>query len=978
MENLNQLSQKLEGEFFSDHLMKVLYATDASVYRELPLAVAYPKNKEDIKLLIDFARKEGTSLIARTAGTSLAGQCVGNGIVVDVAKYMNKILEINSEEQWVRVQPGVIRDELNVFLKPYGLFFGPNTSTANRCMMGGMVGNNSCGSTSIKYGTTRDHTMELETILSDGSEVSFSSLSKETLAEKSKLSSLEGAVYRQIQQSLSKPDIQNSIRSEFPKAGIHRRNTGYAVDFLLESNVFNKKGGDFNFCELLAGSEGTLAFTTEIKLHVDKLPPKEEVLVCVHFNDIHEAMNATLVAMKHAPYACELMDKILLELTKGNRKQKKNRFFVEGDPGAILVIEIRAEEKEEMERLAELLIQDLKSANLGYAFPKVYPPKTSNVWELRAAGLGLLSNMPGDAKPVACIEDTAVDLPDLPAYISEFEKMMEGFGQQAVYYAHAGAGELHLRPILNLKEKEGVQKFYDISHSSARLVKKYKGSLSGEHGDGRLRAAFIPEMIGEKNYQLLKEIKNTWDPQHIFNPGKIVDAPPMDSFLRYEADQGTPDLDSVFNYSEVGGLMRAAEKCSGSGDCRKLPLSGGTMCPSYQATRNEKDTTRGRANALREYLTQNASEANPFAHPDLYRVMELCLSCKACSSECPSNVDMATLKTEFLHHYYKKYGVPLRTKAIANISNLNKLGALVPGLTNFFMKNGLTSSILKKTLKIAPKRSMPLLEKTTLKKWYARNKKSLKPYGAQKGSLYFFCDEFTNYNDVSIGIKLILLLNKLGYQVDLIDHPDSGRAHFSKGMLTQAQKLAKANVTLFKNLISENKPLVGLEPSAILGFRDEYPRLVEKEDIEAAKKLGGNALIIEEFLYREMQKGNITSAQFTKEKKHILLHGHCHQKSLSSADYSAWILGLPENYEVEIIPSGCCGMAGSFGYEKEHYEVSMQVGELVLLPAIRKAKDDTTISAPGTSCRHQILDGTGKKALHPVEVLWEAILSPVR
>ncbi len=1004
-DKLRHLQSSLDGELHFDNLLRALYATDASVYREMPLAVAYPKTNDDVKKLIAFAREQGASLIPRSAGTSLAGQCVGSGIVVDVSKFWNKILEINVEERWVRVQPGVIRDELNEFLKKHGLFFGPNTSTANRCMIGGMVGNNSCGTTSIEYGATRDHLLEVEAILSDGSEVKFGSVSQEVFFEKTKTATLEGQAYRHVFEKLSQPETQENIRREFPKPGIHRRNTGYAVDVLLEGKPFNPDGPDFNFCKLLAGSEGTLAFTTAVKLNLVPAPLPDPVVVAAHFTSLGECMEAVLVAMKHNPNQCELMDKAILDCTKGNIEQAKNRYFVEGDPAAVLMIEFRAATPEAAEAKALALVEEFKTAGMGYAFPLILGKKTKQVWDLRSAGLGVLSNMPGDAKPVAFIEDTAVALADLPAYIREFEKTMAGFGQKAVYYAHAGAGELHLRPVLNLKKSADVQRFHEIGLASAKLVKKYGGSLSGEHGDGRVRAEFIPMMLGEENYELLRSIKKTWDPQGIFNPGKIVDAPPMTLSLRYEPDVQQPEYQTVFDFSADGGILRAAEKCNGSGDCRRLDFSGGTMCPSYRATRNEKDTTRARANALREFLSARQSlvlqsavrspqsarlkadglrteglktSKNPFAREELMEVMDLCLSSKGCTSECPSNVDMTTMKAEFLHQYYRTHGVPFRAKFFGHIGRMNAVLSHFPFLPNFLTNNPLTGGILKKIVGVAPQRSLPPLHRFTLRRWFKKHRHELQPQAPAKGKVYLFCDEFTNFYDVEIGVKAIQLLSRLGYQIEMPEHPQSGRAQLSKGLLPEAQQLARENVRIFSKIVSDKTPLIGIEPSAILGFRDEYLRLVAPALAGDAKSLAANVFLVDEFLANEIQRGNITPAFFTKEKKKVLLHGHCHQKALGSVDASAWILGLPENYEVEVIPSGCCGMAGSFGYEAEHYEVSMKIGELVLFPAIRSALQVTDlqqliIAAPGTSCRHQILDGTGRKALHPVEVLWGAM-----
>lgn len=969
---LKRLSSELEGELHFDSLSKTLYATDASVYREIPLAVAFPKNELDIKKLIAFAKSNSTSLIPRTAGTSLAGQCVGNGIVVDVSRHFNRILEFNAEEKWVRVQPGVVRDELNRYLKPHGLFFSPITSTANRAMIGGMVGNNSCGTTSIVYGTTREKVIDLHTILSDGESVVFESLSPDQFREKCKLETLEGQLYRQVRDELSDPVKRDSITDNFPKKTIHRRNTGYAVDYLMDTSVFNADGPNFNFCKLLTGSEGTLAFTTEIKVSLDPLPDPIEIVVAAHFTTINQSMKAAQVAMKHPATAVELMDKIILDCTKESIEYSKNRNFVEGDPMALLMVEFTGKTEDEARQKGEALIQDLRAAGLGYAFPVIPPDQTKSAWALRSAGLGLLANIPGDPKAVACIEDTAVDIDDLAEYIDELDEILKGFNQNPVHYAHAGAGEIHMRPILDLKKKEDQEEFYRISEASAKLVKKYRGSLSGEHGDGRVRAPFIPLMVGEENYQLFRRIKYTWDPQNIFNPGKIVDTAPMNTSLRYEADMVTPEQETVFDFSAVGGMLRLAEKCNGSGDCRKLPASGGTMCPSYQATRNERDTTRGRANTLREFLTKDV-KPNPFDHPEIKEALDLCLSCKGCTAECPSNVDMASMKAEFLYQYQKTHGIPLRSKAFASINDLNTLGALVPGLSNFALKNGLLGGVMKKVLGVAPQRQLPAISKTSLRSWYSANHHKLPALDKKIKSLYLFIDEFTDHNDTEIGISAIKLLNALGYEVRVVKHQESGRSAISKGLLEKAKKHAEANVAIFKDLVDGNTPLVGIEPSAILSFRDEYPRLVGAHLVEAAKKLKFHTLLIDEFIGREIAAGNITPDSFTQEPKKIIFHGHCHQKALSALSWTQKLLSLPINYKVEIIPSGCCGMAGSFGYEKEHYDVSMQIGEMVLFPAVRKADAGTCIAATGTSCRHQISDGTGKSSQHPVQILYEAL-----
>ncbi|WP_075343970.1 FAD-binding and (Fe-S)-binding domain-containing protein [Tenacibaculum agarivorans] len=960
---LQIVSGKLSGELLFDDLHKSIYATDASVYRKTPTAVAFPKTIDDIKILIDFSNQNNITLVPRTAGTSLAGQCVSDGIIVDVSKYFTSILAFDEENKTITVEPGIIRDDLNRFLEPYGLFFGPNTSTSNRCMIGGMVGNNSSGSTSIQYGVTRDKVVCIEALLSDGSEATFSEISSQEFRKKTTQDDLEGKIYKSIFFELSSKETQEEIKKEFPKSTIHRRNTGYAIDEFLDSDLFGGKNSTINVAKFLSGSEGTLAFSTAITIQLDDLPPTHSIMVTPHFTSVDESLRATVIAMKHNLFTCELMDKVVLDCTKNNREQAKNRFFLQGDPEAVLMLEVKAHSIEEAEQLAEALISDLKQHNFGYHHPKVYGTDIKKVLDLRKAGLGLLGNMIGDKKAVACIEDTAVDLNDLPEYITEFSAIMDKYQQQAVYYAHAGAGELHLRPILNLKKGEDVDLFRKITTETAELVKKYNGSFSGEHGDGIVRAEFIPLMIGDRNYQLLRRIKKAFDPNNVFNKGKITDAFKMDESLRYEVERNEPLVDTILDFSDSEGILRLAEKCNGSGDCRKSPEAGGTLCPSYRATKNEKDTTRSRANALREFLT-NSDQKNKFNHKELKEVFDLCLSCKACASECPSNVDVASLKAEFLYQYQETNGYSFRSKLFANNAKYNKLGSKFPTLTNFITN----TSLVKNIMGVASERSVPKLSKQTLSSWLKKNQKN----SNHNKSVFLFNDEFTNFYDTEIGKDTVFVLEKLGYKVDILDHEESGRSYISKGFLKEAKVIANKNVAIFKNKLSEVKPLVGIEPSAILTFRDEYLRLAD--DKTTAEQIAKHTFTIEEFLSREIEKGNINAEQFTSNKKEIKIHGHCHQKSLSTTQTIFTMLNVPKNYDVKIMNTGCCGMAGSFGYEKEHYKTSMQVGEDTLFNKVRKASKTTEIAASGTSCRHQIYDGTNKQAKHPITILREAIL----
>ncbi len=953
--------------------MRRLYATDASEYQEMPVAVALPASELDIRKLLEFAASHGHSLIPRAAGTSLAGQVVGNGIVVDIGRHLNRITSYDPALRRVRVQPGIVRDELNHFLKPHGVFFTPETSTANRAMIGGMVGNNSCGANSIVYGSTREHLVSVRGFLSDGSEVTFGPLSREEFAGKCNgPDTLETRIYQFVSDLLSVETNRLLIRDHFPKAAVTRRNTGYALDQLMDCEVFCPSSDKpFNLCRLLAGSEGTLLLGVEFELNCEPLPPPG-ALMCAHFETINDSLMATVIAMRKRPFGCELIDRHILECTKANLTHAKNRFFVQGDPGAILVIEVRKEERTHIEQIMREIESDLRAAGLGYAFPVLWGDDCNRVWDLRRAGQGLMNNVEGDAKPREVVEDTAVAVEDLPAYIGEFDTLMKNkYGIQCVYYAHAGAGELHTRPLFNLKTPEGLAMFRNIATDVAALVKKYRGSLSGEHGDGRLRGEFIKSMVGDECYEMMRRVKETFDPRGVFNPGKIIDTPPMDTFLRHEVGHAEPDYKTIFDFSATRGILRAAEACTGVGECRKSHLAGGTMCPSYMATHNEQDSTRARANMLRHMLTHPRDFTNPWDSAEIKSVMDLCLSCKACKSECPSNVDMARLKAEWQQHYHDTHGIPFRTRLVAGFTSAMSLASLVPGVYNRVVASPVLSGWIKRASGFALKRSLPTLHTVTLAAWHARhaNPASL---DYPNGLVHLFCDEFTNYNDTHIGITAIELLNRLGYKVVIPQHVESGRALFSKGLIRDARKLAVRNVELLKDVITDTSPLIGIEPSAILGFRDEYPDFMPDHLKMPAKSLARNALLIDEFIAREADAGRIISDAFTSEVRTIKLHGHCHQKALASMTPTVRMLELPANHQVSLIPSGCCGMAGSFGYEVEHFEVSQKIGELVLFPAVRSAPDSTIIAASGTSCRHQIKDGTGRRALHPIEILHAA------
>jgi FAD/FMN-containing dehydrogenase/Fe-S oxidoreductase len=975
MENyLKELSGRLKGELYYDtspaHQAQLMaYSTDASVYQEKPLAVALPRHKPDLLQLVEFARQHKITLVPRAAGTSLAGQVVSDGLIIDLSKYFNQVIEINAGEKWVRVQPGFIRDDLNKYLRPHGLMFGPETSTSSRAMIGGMVGNNSCGLHSIVWGDVRRNLLEVNAILSDGSDVVF----KEEELNANAWTGLKAEIYRELYTVLKDRQNQTIIQQRFPKASISRRNTGYALDSLLGMQPFSPQGEPFNLCKLIAGSEGTLMIVAEVKLRLIDLPPAEIALVCVHCNSVDESLQANIIGLRHRPMASELVDRYIMNFTRKHPEYSKNCFFIEGDPAALLMVEFMADSKEAASQNAKQFIDELQRAGIGYAHPVLYNQDTKYAWEVRKAGLGLLRNEPGDTQPVNLIEDCAVSPLELPDYIRDLQALLDRHGVHASFYAHAGAGELHVEPMINLKTIEGLRQFRTILAETVGLVKKYNGSLSGEHGDGRLRGEYIPAAMGDEVYALFKRIKHLFDPENIFNRGKIVNTPPMDTALRVHTGTQPKPLSTHFDFNYQGGMLRLAEKCSGSGDCRKSELTGGTMCPSFMATRNEKDSTRARANVLRQFLS-NSQDPAPLNHAEIKEVMDLCLSCKGCKTECPSGVDITKLKAEFLQQYYDKNGVPFRSKLVGNFSTQMKWAHGFRPFYNFVFGNKVMRSLANRAVGFHPDRSIPLLPGRTLKNWFNRRPR---PAGVKNRMIYLFCDEFTNFYDAVIGRKAVLLLEALGYEVLLPHHLESGRTYLSKGLVRKAATIANRNIALLSDIVSAENPLVGIEPSAILTLRDEYTDLAEAGLKAKAAELARNSFTIEEFLVRELGANQISHDQFTDEKRVVALHGHCYQKVLSSQHQITTALSLPKNYVVQVIPSGCCGMAGAFGYEKEHFEISMKVGELVLFPTVRNMSADMIIAAAGTSCRHQIKDGTGRIAQHPVEILFDALRDQV-
>ncbi|MBQ2540715.1 MAG: FAD-binding protein [Paludibacteraceae bacterium] len=936
----------------TDALHRIAYSTDASAYREMPVAVAYPATEDDIRTLLDEARRRKTHLIPRAGGTSIAGQVVGNGIVMDVSRYMNKILAIDPETRTARVQPGVVRDELNMALRPYGLFFSPETSTSNRCCIGGMVGNNSCGTHSLVYGSTRHHVVGLRIMLTDGT---VHELHADRLPESR--SPLLEQIIRQLKTWQADKALMSRVEDAFPDKSIRRRSCGYAIDECLDEV-------ELNLPALVTGSEGTLCIVTEITVSLDPLPEKEGMVVCAHLDDMDKSWETNLMALRHQPTAVELIDGKILDLAKQNAEAQKNLFFVDGQPAAVVVAEFRGATRTEIERKATAFEQE--AATLAYSCTRVYGADVNKVWALRKAGLGVLANTEGDAKPVGVVEDTAVAPERMAAYMQDFRAMMSELGLACVYYGHISTGELHLRPVLDLKKPKDRTLFREVAERTAALVKKHHGCLSGEHGDGRLRGEFLPMLYGEEVYDMMRALKRVWDPEGLLNMGKIVDTPPMDSALRYAPNQtyaGLPDT------QEMRGLMQRVEQCNGAGDCRKSNRIGGTMCPAFKATGEEIYATRARANVLREKLTH---DKDALLSDEVAAVLDSCLACKACRSECPSNVDMTRLRSEVLQLKYERTHTPFRTWLVAHMSDIERLGSLVPRVYNFFATNAVTSLLIKRVVGFAAQRRIPTLSRYSMR-WLVKHK--TEQPAEPKGKIYLFADEFTDREEAELGLRFAELVTRLGYEVEVPRHGESGRAAISKGCLRQAAKLAKRNVQLLKDSVTAEMPLVGIEPSCILSFRDEYPRLVGKELEDEAKRLSKNCLLYDEWLLREAEKGRISAADFGEVQAELWLHGHCHQKALVGVEKTAEVLRMIPGLTVHVIPSGCCGVAGSFGYEKKHYEDSKRIAEMVLAPTIRKAvaeNKEAIVCAPGVSCRTQIKDMTGVEALHPIEVLLKA------
>ena len=949
----NELRRKVSGEVKFDPFSRVLYSTDASIYQMEPIGVVIPRNVEDVLAIIEVAKTNKVPILPRAGGTSLAGQTVNHAIVTDFSKYLNQIIEVNVDEQWARVQPGIVLDDLNRQLKRYGLMYAPDPTTSSRACVGGGVGNNTCGAHSVIYGKTLDHIKELDVVLSDGRPAHFHSLEARELEAKLSGEGLESDIYRGVR-SLAQ-DNSSHISDTYPN--IMRRVSGYNLDeFLTDSS--------FNLTKMVVGSEGTLCTVTEVKINLVPCPTMTSLSV-VHFRDIFGASEAVKDILEHSPSSIEIMDQNVLERSRASTGLGSNLSFIEGNPGAMLVVEFYGETEQELQSKMDNLKSDMSRKGHGYACINLLDKSAQgSVWAVRKNGLGLLMSMHGDAKPLPFVEDTAVDPENMGDFVRRFDEIVRNHSTEAAYYGHASVGCLHIRPVVSLKSQEGIDKMLSIADEISDLVKEFGGSLSGEHGDGIVRGVWNEKMFGPEIYNLFQQIKATFDPEGIMNPGKIIDCPPMDQNLRYGANYKARELPSKLDFSIDTDFAGAVEMCNGMGACRKLD---GSMCPSYIATRDEEHSTRGRANLLRAALSGTLPEGTMTSRR-LYEAMDLCLECKGCKSECESGVDMAKLKYEFLDQYQQANGVPLRNKVFAHINTINKWGSRTAPFSNWMAGNPLGNLLAQKLLGLHKNRKSPKFVRETFEKWFNRrhvdDNKAL-----DSGTVVLLNDTYMNFNYPQIGIAAVSLLESAGFKVILSDTECCGRPMISKGLLDEAKTNATSNISKLYEYADQDIPIIGCEPSCLLTFKDEYPDLVKGDK---SRSLANNSFMIDEFLVRLHDEGKLQLSWTSLEKK-VLFQAHCHQKSAMGTSTSIKALQLVPGYEVELIEAGCCGMAGSFGYEKEHYDVSMKVGNEALFPAIHAKEADWEIAVMGVSCRQQIEDGTGRVARHLVEILYDAL-----
>jgi FAD/FMN-containing dehydrogenase/Fe-S oxidoreductase len=965
MSGVNDLERELrrviDGDVRFDAGSRLLYSTDASMYQMEPVGVVIPRDADDVQAAIETAARHRVAVLPRGGGTSLTGQTVNHALVLDFSRHMDRVLEVNAEELWVRVQPGLVQDNLNHHVRSLGLGFGPDTSTSNRATLGGMLGNNSGGSHSIAYGLTVDHVIELTTILADGSRVVFGEVTADQFAAKCRVPGLEGQIYREI--ARIRDAYADEIRARYPAHW--RRVSGYNLNELVGDVSVRPEhaAGDrpFNVARLIVGSEGTFLTVVEAKMRLVRRP-KKTALEVIHYRDIQEALESSQSILETGPYAVELTDKMILDLARNNIEQSQRMGFVQGDPAAIMIVEYAGETDAEVRAKIEALDARRQRERFGYAAHVAHDgAEQQSIWKLRKAGLGLLLGLKGDKKPIAFVEDTAVEPRHLAEFVARFREIFAKHDTVGAYYGHCSVGCLHIRPVIDLKTPRGLEQVRAIADEITDLVVGFGGTISSEHGDGRARSPFLERMYGPRIMQAFRELKRAFDPDNRMNPGNIVAPAGVTDHLRYGTQYTTWEPTTLLDFSEQGGFAASIEMCNGVGACRKT--LEGTMCPSYMATKDEEHSTRGRANALRAVLSGRLPTAE-FTGRRLYEVMDLCLECKGCKAECPSNVDMAKLKYEFLHHYYQANGLPLRNRMFGRVAQMNRLASRVPDLFNWVSSLAPSRWALEKLAGIDRRRPLPPLAAQTFTDWFARR---TPPAAASRGEVVLFNDTFTTYNVPDIARAAVEVLEAGGYRVVLVDRKCCGRPLISKGMLAEAREHAAWNVARLAPYARRGVAIVGLEPSCLLTLRDETVDLLRSDDARAVAR---QSLLFEEFLLRERARG-LTLA-FSAGRRQALLHGHCHQKALVGTAPTVGALRWA-GFEVEEVDSGCCGMAGSFGFEREHYDISVALGNRRLAPAVKAAGPETEIVAPGISCRQQIQHLAGRRAKHPAEVLREAL-----
>jgi FAD/FMN-containing dehydrogenase/Fe-S oxidoreductase len=965
---LNELRAHVAGDLRTDDYSRVLYSTDASIYQVMPYGVLIPKTVEDVHAAVELAARHKVPILPRTSGTSLAGQAVNEALVIDMSRHLDRVLEVNTEERWVRTQPGVVLDQLNLHLKPMGLKFGPDPASSDRAAMGGIVSNNSTGAHSILYGMTADHLLETNVILSDGTRTAFGPVEADELGARTRGNGLESEVYKRVWEiAQAKGD---TIRAATPRHW--RRCGGYNLDRFVDGVTYNyPQDPRFNLAKLICGAEGTLAVITEMKLNLVPLP-KHAALAVLHYDSLYEALSSVPTILEVNPATVELVDNLGLTLCRDVPTYARLlTTFVEGAPNCILIAEFYGEGEAEAKAKIEGLGEHLRDAHVQCTVvPALSPAIQANVWKVRKVALGLMMSIKGDHKPIPFIEDSAVPPEYLADYVTQIEKFCNDLGTDVAYYAHASSGCIHIRPLINAKDARDVDKLPQITSFAVELLGEYGGSLSSEHGDGRARSWMNEHFFGPELYGLFREVKQVFDPHNILNPGNIVDAKPMTEDLRFGDDYQAIPIQEHIDFSADMGFHRAVEMCNGAGNCRKLTVD--TMCPSFMVTREEEHSTRGRANALRAALS-GLLPPEELTSERMYEVMDLCIQCKSCKAECPSSVDMARIKFEFLAQYYTQHRVPLRSRFFADIARWSRLssGALAP-LVNWSLGSGLVRWGLERFMGITQQRPLPEFARQPFTAWFKQHAASNGRGAATGKTVVLFNDTFNTYNYPEVSISAAEVLEAAGFDVVLPGHKCCGRPMISKGLVDKAREAAQDTVDRLAPFAEQGIPIVGLEPSCLLTMRDEYVVLLP--DDPRVSVVAEHCYTFEEFFAKLADQGAL-NLEFEGEARHVLLHGHCYQKSLVGTEPSKRTLSLPPGYTVTEVDSGCCGMAGAFGYEVEHYDTSMQMAERRLLPAVREQSDETIIVAAGVSCRQQIKHGAGRQVLHPAQVLRAALKS---